>query len=169
MAKSAISTSNVHPFPAIRPGHQLVPAKVGRPGETPVIAYVECANWCVVDHVAEPVGSLQDISHVSAAPEVAAASFLQHGQQHRQWATVQTDPVAADPRLAAAHVVVEDENAEYAHLTPEMAEEYADSLIGFASELRHLARTARMHNASQGDSDPDMDEALRRVRAGGAA
>jgi hypothetical protein len=30
-----------------------------------------------------------------------------------------------------------------------------------------MARTARLHNQTVGDSDPNMDEALRRVRADG--
>ena len=56
--------------------------------------------------------------------------------------------------------MLEDRGNEYAHLTPEMAEELADKAVSFASYLRSLARTARLHNAA-GDSDPDMDEATR--------
>jgi hypothetical protein len=162
-------TANLYPLPSAKPGHRFVPAKVGATNATSVIVLIECPTFCVEDHVAESVRNVEDISHVSAAPGVGTASFLQRGQHHTLWATVQTDPVAADPRLSSAHVVVEDMGGEYAYLTPEMAEQYADNLIGFASELRHLARTARQHNQANGDSDPDMDEALRRVRSGGVA
>ncbi|WP_319054111.1 DUF6907 domain-containing protein [Streptomyces europaeiscabiei] len=159
-------TANLYPLPTPKPGHRFVPAKVGATNATSIICLIECPTFCVEDHVAEPVRHVEDIIHVSTAPGVATASFLQHGPHHQVWATVQTDPVAADPRLSSAHIVVEDQGGEYAHLTPEMAEAYADSLIGFASELRHLAREARLHNQANGDSDPDMDEALRRVRGG---
>jgi hypothetical protein len=80
-------------------------------------------------------------------------------------AMIKSDPAAEDARMRKAHIMVDDER-EQAFLTPEMAEQFADELIGYASEVRHLARTARLHNQSSGDSDPNMDEALRRVRDG---
>lgn len=161
-------TANLYPLPSPKPGHRFVPAKVGATNATSIICLIECPTFCGEDHVAESVRNVEDVTHVSAAPGVSIGSFLQRGPHHQLWATVQTDPVAADPRLSSAHVVVEDQDGDFAYLTPEMAEAYADDLIGFASELRHLARTASLHNQANGDSDPDMDEALRRVRQGGA-
>jgi hypothetical protein len=53
--------------------------------------------------------------------------------------------------MRAAHIVVTDSTGNnYSHLTEDMADRLADDLIGLASELRHQARTARLHNASQG-------------------
>lgn len=160
---NTVQPTNVHPFPAIAPGHRLVPARVGRTNDTSVIVYVECATWCTVDHVAEPVGDAVDISHTSDPEGLYVRSLLKTTPTHELFAALQTDPVASDPRLRQAHIVVEDGGNEYAHLTPEMADELADKAVSFASHLRSLARTARLHNTA-GDSDPDMDEALRRVQ-----
>jgi hypothetical protein len=48
-----------------------------------------------------------------------------------------------------------------------MADDLANELIAFAAQIRAAARTARLAN-HVGDSDPSMDEALRRVRGGAA-
>jgi hypothetical protein len=159
---------NVHPFPAIKPDHRLVPARIGRTNDTSVIVYVECPLWCTDDHVAEPVVNAVDISHTSSSEGLGVPSLLKNGLAHEMFAAIQSDPVAADPRLRAAHIIVEDGSNDYAFLTPEMTDELADKAVAFASHLRSLARTARLHNAA-GDSDPDMDEALRRVQGGATA
>jgi hypothetical protein len=169
MAKSAISTSNLYPLPTPRPGYRFAPAKVGRSEATSIIALIECPVWCAEDHVDEPQRAVEDIMHTSRPAHVSTTSFLQRGTVSELYASVQADPVADDPRLKAAHVVVDDGGNENAYLTPEMAEGLADEMIGFASELRHLARIARLAHSTTGDSDPDMDEALRRVREGGVA
>ncbi|MEV7001139.1 hypothetical protein AB0N62_26085 [Streptomyces sp. NPDC093982] len=161
-----MSTNNVHPFPALKPGHRLVPALIGN-RQASQVAYIECPNWCNDDHTAGPT-ALEDITHTSASEDVAIASFLKRGADLLMFATVEQDPSARNPLLRAAHVAVDNGDMPN-YFTPEMAEAFADDLIGFASQVRHLARTARLHNASQGDSDPDMDEALRRVREGGVA
>ena len=163
--QTTVQPSNVATFPAITPGHRLVPARVGRTNDTSVIVYVECPNWCTQDHVAESVGDAVDISHSSGSEGLYVRSLLKTTPTHELFAAIQSDPVASDPRLRAAHIVVEDGGNDYAHLTPEMAEDLADKAVSFASHLRHLARTARLHNAV-GDSDVDMDEALRRVSGG---
>ena len=162
-----MSTSNLAVFPAIASNHRLVPARVGRTNDTSVIVFVECPLWCTTDHVAEPVGDAVDISHASGSEGLFVRSFMKTSATSELFAAIQTDPVASDPRLRQAHIVVEDGGNDYAHLTPEMADELADKAVSFASHLRSLARTARLHNTA-GDSDPDMDEALRRVQGGAA-
>lgn len=157
--------NTVATFPAIKPDHRLVPARVGRTNDTSVIVYVECPTWCTEDHVAESVGDAVDISHSSGSEGLYVRSLLKTVPTHELFAAIQSDPAASDPRLRQAHIVVEDRGNEYAHLTPEMTEELADKAVSFASHLRQLARTARLHN-SAGDSD--MDEALRRVQGGAA-
>lgn len=168
MGHLPIGTNNVHPFPAVKPGHRLVPAKIGRTNATSVIVFVECPNWCGEDHVVESQVAVEDIVHVSTASAVVVRSFLQGGNVLDLYASIKAEASPHDPQLHAAHVVVDDCSND-AHLSPEMAESLADELIGFASDLRQLARTVRLHNQSNGDSDPTMDEALRRVREGGVA
>ncbi|MCX4592353.1 hypothetical protein OG819_22250 [Streptomyces sp. NBC_01549] len=160
-------TTNVTPFPAITPGYQLVPAKVGRRNATSAIVYIECPTWCVVDHVGEPEVSVEDITHSTNDTSIVTHSLDSRGIVHVLMAMLKTDPTAEDTRLREAHIVLDDET-NFACLTPEMAEKLADDVIGFASELRHMARTARLHNRPTPDSDPNMDEALRRVRGGRA-
>ncbi|RSS16629.1 DUF6907 domain-containing protein [Streptomyces sp. WAC08401] len=169
MAKFAMP--NVHPFPAIRPGYRLVPAAVGRT-ETRQIVYIECPTWCTENHVEEPVSNVEDVMHRSTATYDDALCIPSFGPAPfpiQLFAYVEADPVATNLLMQAAHITVEDpHSASTAQLTPEMAEKLADDVIGFASHLRHLARTVRLANQA-GDSDPDMDEALRRVREGRSA
>ncbi|MFF9861104.1 DUF6907 domain-containing protein [Streptomyces tendae] len=148
-----------------KPGHRLVPAAIER-GEHRTTVYIECPVWCVEEHVDEPVSNVEDILHRSGCgveDVLYVPSFGDAPFPILLAAYVESDPVATNPLMKAAHVAVEDpHSASLAYLTPEMAEKLADDVIGFASNLRHLARTVRL--ANQG-GDPDMDEALRRVQA----
>ncbi|MFD8453907.1 DUF6907 domain-containing protein [Streptomyces coelicoflavus] len=165
------TAATVHPFPAVKPGFRLVPAKVGATNRTSTVVYIECPNWCTEDHVENAVRNVEDILHCTGTEGFVVETFTGDtsfpgapGWVHGLWAGLESDPAATDSDMRRAHVVVED-GSNYAYLTPQMAEQLADTVVGFASELRHLARTARLHNSVEsGDSDPDMDEALRRVR-----
>lgn len=169
MANHAISTpANVYPLPEPKPGHRFVPAKVDATNATSVIVLIEDPTWCTEDHVDEPVRDLADIMHRGDTASVNVPTFGYGAYPVQLHAWLEADPVAADPAFRAAHVTVQDVGGnEYAHLTPDMAEKLADEVIGFASELRHQARIARQANQATTSSDPDMDEALRRVRQGG--
>lgn len=150
-----------------RPGYQLVPALIGRP-ESSIVTPIECPTaWCTEDHVDEHVRNIEDVMHIGETASVLVRSFAPGTvapiSLHVE---VQSDPVATDSRLRAAHIVVQDGGgSNYCHLTEDMADGLADDLIALASELRQKTRTARLHNQTAvGDSDPDMDESLRRVR-----
>lgn len=162
---TTVPHSNVHPLPATKPGHRLVPALIGN-RQSARIAYVPCPTWCVEDHLSEP-SALEDIVHTSKSEDVGISSFLKQDGSLLMYAMLQADPASTDPRLRQAHIGIETGGLPDYH-TPDMADAFADSLIAFALQLRGLARTARLHNAASGDSDPDMDEALRRVRGGAA-
>jgi hypothetical protein len=161
-------STTVPTVPAIKPGYRLVPAKVGRTNDTSVIVYIECPTvWCTEDHVDESVRNIEDVMHRGDGASVYVPTFGYGAYPIQLHAEVTSDPVATDPQFRAAHIVVQDAGGNaYSHLTPEMAERLADEVVGFASQLRHQARTARLHNQANGDSDPDMNEALRRVRVG---
>ncbi|MFJ2741854.1 DUF6907 domain-containing protein [Streptomyces sp. NPDC087440] len=145
----------------VKPGVRLVPAMIGKVDREQRV-YIECPAWCVIDHVAEPETHVEDISHTTGSACIVGMSLTKTGIIHALHSTVRTDPSSDDPRLKAAHVVVDDES-EDAYMTPDMAEEFADALISFASAVRQQARAARLANLPA-DSDPDIDEALRRVR-----
>jgi hypothetical protein len=140
-------TPNVHPFPAIKPGHRLVPAKVGRTNDTSVIAYVECPIFCVEDHVDEPVRNIEDIVHRGDTASVLVPTFGYGAYPIQMHATVESDPTATDPQFRAAYITVQDAGGSaYSYLTPEMADRLADEAVKFAAQLREQSRTARLHN-----------------------
>ncbi|MGX1129922.1 hypothetical protein RKD49_002112 [Streptomyces glaucescens] len=160
-----MTTSNVHPFPAIKPGHRLVPAKI-ESGATSTLIYIECPTWCTEDHLGEPVRAVEDVMHRGDTANLYAPTFGYGAYPVQMHAWVECDPVATDPQFRAAHISVSDAGGnDGSHLTPAMADKLADDMVSMASQLRTLARTARLHNAA-GDSDPSMDEALRRIRGG---
>ena len=156
--------SNATPFPALKPGFHLAPAAIGRSDETPQIVGIFCPDYCVEDHVAARQVAVEDIVHSSETAHTAIRSFLSSENVIELYVTIKSEASTSDPRLHAAHVVLDD-GSDDAFLTPEMADNTADDLYKLAAKLREAARTARLHNAA-GDSDPDMDEALLRVRGG---
>lgn len=165
-----MTTNNVTPFPAVKPGYKLAPARIGR-GDRKQIIYIECPNWCTQDHVENFRYDVEDITHYGDMSSVIVPTMTSD-HAHFVWSVqVSSDPTASEPSLRGAHVLIDDEDTDTARLTPDMADELADELIGLASDIRHAARTARLHNQTvrNADSDPDMDEALRRVREGGVA
>ncbi|WP_318201071.1 DUF6907 domain-containing protein [Streptomyces sp. SCL15-4] len=152
-------------LPAPAPGHRLVPALIGTRKSAHVTA-IECPSWCVERHDQEPM-PFEDIVHTSKSENVGISSFLKQDGSLLMYAMLQVDPTSSDPRLRRAHIGIETDGLPDYH-TPEMADRFADDLIRFALQLRDLAATARAHNGAVGDSDPDMDEALRRARGGAA-
>ncbi|MFJ8822392.1 DUF6907 domain-containing protein [Streptomyces sp. NPDC102467] len=160
-------TTTVRAFPAIRPGFKLVPAVIGTPATGQQIVYIECPNWCTEDHVNEWQHSVDDVSHWGDYYGAGIPSLTAEGPVLELSARLFADPTSQDVRLREAHVLVEGLAGADAHLTPTMAEQTADDLIKLAAKLRTAARSARL--ARNGDSDPDMDGALRRVREGQSA
>lgn len=160
MANHAIST----PVPTVRPGYRLVAALIGT-RKSSHVAWIQCPTFCAENHMADPT-MFEDITHTSRSEEVGISSFLKRDGSLLMYAMLQTDPEATDPRLRQAHIGIEHEGVPDYH-TPDMAEKFADDLITFAVQVRHLAREARLHNQTAGDSDPGMVQALRLVREGG--
>lgn len=137
-APSAAASVTLPPSPAPR----LVPASIGRLGRVQT-AWVPCPDWCVVDHAVDRQVAVEDVSHRGAVDFVQVSTmggtlysvFELYCQLH-------SDPASDDPRMRVASVVVTDGSND-AYQTPDMADEFADSLIAFAQHVRALARTAR--------------------------
>ncbi|MEU2288063.1 hypothetical protein ABZ614_40185 [Streptomyces sp. NPDC013178] len=134
-------------LPAIKPGYRLVPALIGCRDNSGT-AWIECPFWCVEDHTAE-ANYLDDIVHTSRSEDVGISSFLKQDGDLLMYAMLQADPASPDERLQRAHISIEHEGVPDFH-TPEMAEAFADDLIAFASQVRQLARAARLHNDALG-------------------
>ena len=136
--------STVLPAPASAPspGHRLVPARIGT-WRRNQIAYISCPSWCSMDHTADPC-ALEDITHYGDLAGVLVPTLADPDTALFEWYTrVSSDPVSDDPRFRSAHVLVGDGSADEARMTPKMAEEFADDLIRFASQVRTAARIAR--------------------------
>ncbi|MFF9240074.1 DUF6907 domain-containing protein [Streptomyces sp. NPDC014801] len=161
--------SNVHPFPVVAPGHHLAPVALGAPGPDQKIVFVQDPDWCTMNHVSEFVHFLEDLDHTGEQYAAHIPSFFNGDKPaYTLTSAVGCDSMSSDPLMRAAHVIVGDEGSVDAYLTPDMADEAAAGLERLAAKIREHARTARLHNAANGDSDPDMDEALRGVRGGAA-
>lgn len=141
------SQTRAQVFPSTRPGYRLVPALIGTFTRNQM-AWIECPSWCTEDHMAEP-SALEDITHYADSDMLEIPTFSDpETAAYVLYARLEADPAATDPRVRETHVLLwEDASPMEARLTPQMAEGLADELIAFASQLRHLARAARQHNA----------------------
>lgn len=130
------------------PQPRIVPAVVGRGGRSMQV-YIECPEWCTNDHSTGNV-ELEDITHYSMSDVAQVPTFFNADTSHTDLTlTVSSDPTSCDPRCREAHLLVDTGTDEEARLTPEMAEELADDLIAFASQLRHKARQVAAFNRKQ--------------------
>ena len=144
---TTVQPSNVHPFPAIAPGHHLAPVALGAPGPDQKIVFLPCPDFCATNHVSGWVHFIEDVDHTGDEFAVHVRSFLNPAKPaHTMTTAVGCDPLSSDPQMRAAHVIVGDEGSVDAYLTPDMADEAADSLERLVAKLRENARTARLHN-----------------------
>ncbi|WP_159399515.1 DUF6907 domain-containing protein [Streptomyces alboflavus] len=151
--------------PSVQPGYRLVPVRVGRSTEPGTVAYVECPTWCTVSHIADRVFSLEDVNHqgASAALNLAADQSVNAPTEVylSWWPAADADNPAARPCLA---VDVDCEVAVYGR-TAGLA--LADQIAAFGEDVRRLVET--LPDDSLAAVPSQADEALRRVRNGGAA
>lgn len=133
-------------IPAAQTSPRLAPALVGRPGHQQRV-WVDCPNWCIVDHVELHEFAIEDITHWSKLFGLQVASMLDPDTAHcEMFARINSDPAHEDPRMQAAHVLVGNGSAEDAFLAPDMADEAGDDLIAFGMRLKEAARVARSAN-----------------------
>jgi hypothetical protein len=155
MAKSAMP---IPTFPALRPGHRLVPVPVGREGNVQT-AWVECPDWCVTDH-SERVEFIEDVNH-SGQPAALSITTL-HPARIPLEVSLSWWPALGEetqPKLA----VDLDSEVEVYDRTAALA--LADQLVAFAAEVRRLAQSLPDDRPAR----PQADKALRPVREGGRA
>jgi hypothetical protein len=176
MAHSAINTPIVsaipvqpsaagRSLPVLKPGFRLVPTLIGRPGNEATV-WIECPEWCTLDHANDRQIALEDVWHSGEFVDLE----LPHrgGTELLAYFRLGLDPYSRDADKRRTFVYAEDGTTPSGYyMEPDHLDAAADRLEVTAAQLRALARAARatMHD---GDSDPDMDEALRRVREGRA-
>lgn len=137
--------TNLNTTPQVTPGHRLVPAVIQFFGEAARTVWVECPTWCVTDHVADVQLAVEDILHTSRVESLAVATLESPRPAFELRVQIKLDPATTDWDTRQAHIVVDDGCGEDAFLTPPMADELADRLVAFASQVRQLSRTARAH------------------------
>ena len=112
------------------PARRIVPALIdGMP------VYVECPGWCTIDHVAQNMKFLEDVWHGSDGVDLSAPD----GLGLVLFARLGTDPYSPKRERRGPFVVIDD-GSDSVNLTPQQAEEFADSLVAFAARVRDLAR-----------------------------
>ena len=128
---------------------RFVPASIGRPGRVQTV-HLACPSWCVLDHRAEPVVAVEDVSH-RGAPDHAQVPTMNDDfySAFEIYAQLYSDPASDDPRMRVAAVVVTDGSND-AYQTPDMADETADGLIAFAMRIKEAASIARLANRAAG-------------------
>lgn len=143
-------TAQTTTSPAGQPPSRIVPAVVSG-----TRIYIECPAWCTVDHVDSAENHVEGVWH---GGDYANLNVSRIGREPDllAFARLGIDPGSSDPEKRSAFVFVDDGGEGY-EMSPAQALEFADNLERFAAEIRGMAATAT-------DSDPDMDEALRRVR-----
>ncbi|WOX09185.1 DUF6907 domain-containing protein [Streptomyces sp. N50] len=160
MAKSAIST------PMSSPGFEFVAARIGLPGRTTTVL-IECpTSWCTVNHFEVREVAVEDITHYGPGTFLGIPTMSDDETDLLElYVNITSDPASDDPRMQAAHLIVSNSSGQDADLTNGQGEELADSLVRMAAEIRQALRVCQSANRPVlVDSDPSMDEALRRVR-----
>lgn len=158
MAHSAISSSNVHLFPAVEPGHRLVPAVIGR-SDNPQTVWVSCPAWCVTDH-SQRVNFAEDINH--SGPAVALTLTNQHPARIPLEVSLSWWPSLGEGNEQPKLAVDLDTEVEVYGRTAALA--MADQLVAFAADVRRLAQSL----PDDAPQRSQADQALRRVRGGQA-
>ncbi|MGW5530237.1 DUF6907 domain-containing protein [Streptomyces xanthochromogenes] len=128
--------SRVEPVEAPR----LVPALVD--GKR---IWVECPEWCTLDHVAENDKYLDDLYHAGEMADLNVPRFNEDGPLLLGFARLGIDSYSTKPEYRVPFIVL-DEGAgtgDAAYMRPEQAEEFADGLVAFAEQVRKMARTIK--------------------------
>lgn len=139
---SVASSESAVAVPTVTSGSRFVPASVGRPGRIQTV-HIACDDWCVLDHVAERVVVVEDVSHRGDVDHVQVPTMGDDlYSAFELYCQLYSDPMSDDPRMRVAAVVVTDGSND-AYQTPDMADETADQLIAFAMRMKGAARMAR--------------------------
>lgn len=119
------------------PQPRLVPALVdGRQ------IWIECPDWCVLDHVAANDRFLEDVYHSGEMIDLEVPRF-NVDPMLLAFVRLGLDSFGSKPELKVPFLVLEDGagTGEGAYMRPEQAAEFADGLETFARQVRALARS----------------------------
>ncbi|MEV8523177.1 hypothetical protein AB0451_03315 [Streptomyces sp. NPDC052000] len=123
---------------------RLVPARVA---DKPI--WLECADWCVLNHVAENNRFLEDVYHSGEMVDLEAPRF--NGDPVLlAFVRLGLDSFGSDPELRTPFLVLEEGagTGEGVYMRPEQAEEFANGLVAFAGQVLAMARTITASEAA---------------------
>jgi len=145
--------------PIVRPGFRLVQALVGRKDNAHPV-WIDDPVWCTQSHGTDRVTAVEDIWH--SGPYVDLELPHRDGTELLAYFRRGLDPYSSDENKRRPFIFAEDGmTANGYYMGPEHVVEFCDKAIAQLEKLRAEAQELT-------DSDPDMDEALRRVRGGAA-
>ena len=148
--------------PTIKPGFRLVPTLIGRPDNAATV-WIECpTSWCHIDHANDRQVAVEDVWHSGDFVDLE----LPHrdGKELLAYFRLGLDPSSKDPAKRRTFVYCEDgDSVNGRYMDAQHIRDFCDRTEAAIRQLRQLADAAE---ATAGDSDPDMGEALRRVREG---
>lgn len=148
---------------SLKPGYRLVPTLIGRPDNAATV-WIECPTWCTLDHANDRQVAVEDVWHSGDFIDLEMPH--QDGTELLAYFRLGLDPCSDDPAKRRPFVYGEDgDSATGRHMSAEDIREFCARMERTAAQLRMLADAV---DATSGDSDPDMDEALRRARGGRA-
>lgn len=103
--------------------------------------FVECPEFCTVDHVDEGANHVEEIWHAGDYADLNVPNMT--GKTSLlAFARLGVDEQATEPGMRTPFIVV-DEGRDGFYLTPQQADEFADNLNAFASRIREMARVAK--------------------------
>ena len=117
---------------------RIVPALVNA---MPV--WIECPDWCTIDHVAQNMRHLVDIWHGSDTVSL----YEPDDGNPVLVARIGSDPYSTKHERRVPFVAIDDGN-DSVNLTPQQAEVFADSLEVFAARVRDLVRSVAVTRAA---------------------
>ncbi|MFF0277480.1 DUF6907 domain-containing protein [Streptomyces sp. NPDC004330] len=106
-----------------------------------VAIHIECPAWCTVDHAASSSLHLEDVRHESEHVDLKA-TVVGLPDDLLLFARLGQSLVSAKAYRTAPYLVL-DGGDDADDLTLDNADEFADNLVAFATQIRELTRAAR--------------------------
>lgn len=120
------------------PDARIVPALID--GQR---VFIECPNWCKIDHVRENQRFIEDVWHSGEFADLTAPR--RNGiPDLLAYARLGIDPFSRDEAMRRPFLFVEDgSSAEGSYLDAEHAETFADNLVAFAEKIRAMGQALK--------------------------
>lgn len=103
--------------------------------------FIQCPEWCTVDHVAANENHIEDVWHAGEYADLNVPQ-MNGNPELLVFARIGIDEQSDDPGMRNAFLFVDDGNSGF-YMTPEQAVDFADNLHAFAARVRGMAKQAK--------------------------